>query len=153
MEKTVELLRKNNLRATPVRKELLQLFLSSDNALSNHDIEEHLSDVDRVTLYRTLKSFQEKGIIHRAFDGTDVTRYASCSEHCDAHAHHDEHLHFHCSKCDHVFRVDTSQLTKQASLPFLQISSSPFVSRSHLYTWSVKFAISSLWVSMAEPGI
>ena len=106
MERALEILRHNNLRATPVRKVLLKMFLESDSALSNQDIEQHLSDVDRVTLYRTLKSFQEKGIIHKAFDGTGISRYASCSEMCDAHAHHDEHLHFHCSKCDNTFCVD-----------------------------------------------
>ena len=112
MQRVLELLKNNKLRATPVRKELLQLFLLSKNALSNQDIEENLADVDRVTLYRTLKSFQEKGIIHRAFDGTDITRYASCSDHCDSHAHHDEHLHFHCSQCDNTFCVDEIPIPK-----------------------------------------
>ena len=112
MQRTLELLKKNKLRATPIRKELLQLFLASKNALSNQDIEGHLSDVDRVTLYRTLKSFQEKGIIHRAFDNTDTARYAACSDHCDAHAHHDEHLHFHCSNCDNTFCVDEIPIPK-----------------------------------------
>ena len=50
MQRVLELLKKNELRATPVRKELLQLFLISKNALSNQDIEENMSDVDRVTL-------------------------------------------------------------------------------------------------------
>ncbi len=112
MQNTLDILRKNNLRATPVRKELLQMFLESENALSNQDIEEKMSDVDRVTLYRTLKSFQEKGIIHRAFDGTDISKYASCNDNCDAHAHHDEHLHFHCSNCDNTFCVDEIPIPK-----------------------------------------
>ena len=112
MEKTLDLLKKNNLRATPIRKELLRLFLESKNALSNQDIEEQMSEVDRVTLYRTLKSFQNKGIIHRAFDGTDVTKYASCNDNCNAHAHHDEHLHFHCSRCDNTFCVDEIPIPK-----------------------------------------
>lgn len=112
MKNTLDILKKNNLRATPIRKELLQLFLNSENALSSHDIEKKLSDLDRVTLYRTLKSFQEKGIIHRAFDNTDTTKYASCNDHCDAHAHHDEHLHFHCSECDSTFCVDEIPIPK-----------------------------------------
>ena len=112
MQKVLELLKRNKLRATPVRKELLSVFLSAQNALSNQDIEERMADVDRVTLYRTLKSFQEKGIIHRAFDGTDTAKYASCSEACDAHAHHDEHLHFHCSQCDNTFCVDEIPIPK-----------------------------------------
>ena len=112
MKEVISLLKKNELRATPVRKELLSMFLKAKNALSNQDIEEQMSDVDRVTLYRTLKSFQEKGIIHRAYDNTDTAKYAACSEHCDAHAHHDEHLHFHCSNCDNTFCVDEIPIPK-----------------------------------------
>ena len=112
MEHVLALLKKNGLRATPVRKELLQMFMNAKNALSNHDIENKMSDIDRVTLYRTLKSFQEKGIIHRAYDNTDTAKYAACSDHCDAHAHHDEHLHFHCSSCDNTFCVDEIPIPK-----------------------------------------
>ncbi len=110
MEKTISILKQNGLRITPVRKELLALFLQSEIALSNHDIELKLEDVDRITLYRTLKSFQEKGIIHRAFDGTDVAKYAACSEECSVHSHQDDHLHFHCFKCDNTFCVDEIKL-------------------------------------------
>jgi len=112
MQQTTDLLKKNNLRVTPIRKELLEMFLKASNALSNQDIEAQMSEVDRVTLYRTLKSFQEKGIIHRAFDGTNTAKYAACSEHCDAHAHHDEHLHFHCSSCDNTFCVEEIPIPK-----------------------------------------
>ena len=106
MQEILDILKRNSLRATPVRKQLLQIFLDADAALSNQDIEAKMSEADRVTLYRTLKSFQEKGIIHRAYDNTDVAKYATCSDHCDSHAHHDEHLHFHCSNCDNTFCVD-----------------------------------------------
>ena len=112
MEKVLSILKANKLRVTPVRKDLLGIFIDSDTALSNQDIEDRLQEVDRITLYRTLKAFQEKGIIHRAFDGTDTARYAACSDGCSAHAHHDEHLHFHCSVCDNTFCVDEIKIPK-----------------------------------------
>lgn len=112
METVLSILKSNDLRVTPVRKELLTLFIESEIALSNQDIEDQLEEVDRVTLYRTLKSFQEKGIIHRAHDGTDTARYAACSSGCSSHAHHDEHLHFHCEKCDSTFCVDEIPIPK-----------------------------------------
>ncbi len=112
MDKVLSILKTNKLRVTPVRKDLLSMFIESDKALSNQDIEERLQDVDRITLYRTLKAFQEKGIIHRAFDGTDTARYAACSEGCSVHAHNDEHLHFHCSTCDNTFCVDEILIPK-----------------------------------------
>jgi len=112
MEKVIATLKSNGLRATAVRKDLLNIFMESEVALSNQDIEDQLKEVDRITLYRTLKSFQEKGIIHRAFDGTNTARYAACSSGCTAHAHHDEHLHFHCSECDNTFCVDEIAIPK-----------------------------------------
>ena len=112
MEKVLSILKANKLRVTPVRRDLLTIFIESNTALSNQDIEDRLQDADRITLYRTLKSFQEKGIIHRAFDGTDTTRYAVCSDGCSVHAHHDEHLHFHCSTCDNTFCVDEIKIPK-----------------------------------------
>lgn len=112
MEEITTLLKKNKLRVTPVRKELLALFLESTVALSNQDIESKMDKVDRITLYRTLKSFQEKGIIHKALDGTGTAKYASCSSGCDTHSHHDDHIHFHCTICDNTFCVEDSIIPK-----------------------------------------
>lgn len=112
MDKVLSILKENKLRVTTVRKELLSIFIQSDIALSNQDLEEKMKDIDRITLYRTLKSFQAKGIIHRAYDGTDTTRYAACSSGCTVHEHHDEHLHFHCSDCDNTFCVDSIAIPK-----------------------------------------
>lgn len=112
MDQIQTILKANKLRVTPIRKSLLDLFISSQTALSNQDIEDRLTDVDRITLYRTLKAFQEKGIIHRALDGTDIAKYAACNSGCSVHAHHDEHLHFHCSQCDNTFCVDEIPVPK-----------------------------------------
>ncbi|MFZ1456094.1 MAG: transcriptional repressor, partial [Saprospiraceae bacterium] len=77
-----KILKKHHLRHTPFRAEVLQIFANAGKALSSHDIESQLSDADRITLYRTLKSFEEKGIIHKAIDGTITQKYAICEAHC-----------------------------------------------------------------------
>lgn len=105
-----EILKEHGLRITEPRIELLKVFLKSDIALSNQDIESALPDADRITMYRTLKSFQEKGIIHKAIDGTEVNRYALCHSNCDNHDHHDNHIHFHCEQCDNTFCVEESEV-------------------------------------------
>jgi len=105
-EKVLQVLKKHQLRVTSIRKDLLGLFMGAEVALSNQDIEEKMPDIDRVTLYRTLKSFQEKGIIHKALDGTSIPKYASCPPECTVHSHHDEHIHFHCADCSNTFCVD-----------------------------------------------
>ena len=103
-DRIVKLLSRHSLRQTPVRKAVLQVLLDSAFALSGSEIELYLpSDTDRITLYRTLKSFEESGLIHRVIDASDVIRYASCSIECSAHAHFDNHVHFKCTACQHTY--------------------------------------------------
>ncbi len=90
----------HGLRKTAFRKELLSVFLShTGKAITNEMIEEALGDHDRITLYRTLKSFEDRGIIHIAMDGNAHARYALCGQSCGADHHHDAHAHFHCDQC------------------------------------------------------
>jgi len=55
---------------------------------------------DRSTLYRTLKTFEENGIVHQIDDGTGISKYALCELGCNCEIDQDLHLHFHCSNCD-----------------------------------------------------
>jgi Fur family transcriptional regulator, ferric uptake regulator len=60
-----EILRKNQLSVTDSRKSILDLFLNSNGALAHADIEKQTNEkFDRVTVYRTLQAFMEKGLIH-----------------------------------------------------------------------------------------
>ncbi|MEM9022826.1 MAG: transcriptional repressor, partial [Bacteroidota bacterium] len=54
---------------------------------------------DRVTIYRTLSAFLEKGLIHKVPGDTDATQFALCSGGCNAHEHQDDHVHFKCRVC------------------------------------------------------
>ena len=54
---------------------------------------------DRVTVYRTLKSFLERGVIHKVLDDGGALKYALCNEHCQEEAHHHDHVHFKCTQC------------------------------------------------------
>ena len=116
MTASEKILKKHHLRVTPFRSEVLQIFANAGKALSSHDVEKQLSDADRITLYRTLKSFEEKGIIHKAIDGTITQKYALCDAHCDEDHHHDEHVHFHCEKCENTFCID-QVVVPQIDLP------------------------------------
>jgi len=98
--KVHKILSDNKLKKTDTRARVLEAFLKSNQALTNQDLEENFDYVDRVTLYRTIKTFEEKGIIHQAMDGTDVNKYALCSESCSSSEHHDYHAHFTCTSCN-----------------------------------------------------
>lgn len=74
-------------------------FLSSQNsALSLSEIERHFEHADRVTLYRTLKTFEEKGVVH-SIQENNTTRYKLCNDDCNENIHKDLHLHFYCKIC------------------------------------------------------
>ncbi len=99
MQKSIRILEENKLSKTTIRKKILDVFLHSDVALSLADIESAFEKLDRITLYRTLKTFENKGIIHKAVDGTNHPKYALCESGCSEHSHEDNHAHFHCVAC------------------------------------------------------
>ncbi|MEX2235664.1 MAG: transcriptional repressor [Cyclobacteriaceae bacterium] len=94
------LLKSFRLRSTPTRQEILHLFLKKDYALSHNDIESEIADdIDRVTVYRTLKTFSDRGLIHKVLDDRGGLKYALCSGACSATEHRHEHVHFKCTQC------------------------------------------------------
>jgi Fur family ferric uptake transcriptional regulator len=97
---TGTLLRDFNLRSTPNREEILDLFIEKNYALSHSDIEKEIdASLDRVTVYRTLKTFLDKGLIHKVLDDEGSLKYALCKEACTVAEHHHDHVHFKCIKC------------------------------------------------------
>ena len=101
-----ELLRKNNLSVTDSRRKILTLFLQHKDALTHGDIEKKAGEkFDRVTIYRTLQTFVEKGIIHSIPTSDNMVRYALCKDCKDGH-HHDDHVHFMCDNCHTTICLD-----------------------------------------------
>lgn len=102
-----ELLKEHSLRLTQGRADVISIFLNRSVAISHGDIE---SDVDgkydRVTIYRTLKSFLEKGLIHKVLDDAGATRYALCNDNCSEINHQHNHIHFKCQVCDETTCLD-----------------------------------------------
>ena len=101
------LLKTFSLRSTPTRQEILHLFLKKDYALSHSDIENEIADaIDRVTVYRTLKTFNDQGLIHKVLDDGGSLKYTLCSEACSATRHRHEHVHFKCTRCGQTNCLD-----------------------------------------------
>lgn len=100
-------LERHGLRKTAFRKEVLGIFMKhKGKAIGHTDIEESLVNWDRITLYRTIKSFEDKGLIHPTPDVNGSIRYALCGQQCNAHNHNDSHAHFHCTVCDETICLD-----------------------------------------------
>lgn len=100
------LLKAKKLRVTDFRLSVLEVFQAHANAISMEQIEESLVEFDRITLYRTLKSFKEKGLIHEIILPNNTRRLALCSETCEEDDHHHEHVHFQCEECNEIYCVD-----------------------------------------------
>lgn len=107
MSKTLEILKKNQLSVTAGREKILELFINSSGALAHADIEKNIqAGFDRVTVYRTLQTFVEKGIIHHIPTTDNSIKYALCKDNCEAGHHHDNHVHFICDKCKKTVCLD-----------------------------------------------
>ena len=103
----LEILKKNQLSITDSRKKILELFLKSNGALAHADIEKSTGEhFDRVTVYRTLQTFVEKGIIHLIPTTDNAILYALCKHNCQAGHHHDNHVHFICESCTKTICLD-----------------------------------------------
>lgn len=103
-----ELLKKKGLSVTEGRVRILSLFLASRGALAHGDLESQAGlSLDRATIYRTLQSFVEKGIIHQVPTTDNSLLYALC-RHQDGpdHLHTDDHVHFICNECDKAVCLD-----------------------------------------------
>ena len=88
---------------TAMRILVLEFFQQQSFALSLPDLEKEFKHSDRTTLYRTLKTFEEKALIHQIRDGGGAAKYAICAEACKAGDHFDLHLHFFCFSCKQTF--------------------------------------------------
>lgn len=113
------LLKHYNLRVTAVRKSVLSLFADKvKRGLSHNFIEKNIGNMDRVTLYRTLKTFEEKGLIHQVIDGTGTAKYALCDSACNHLQHFDNHAHFYCNSCNETICLDNTKASFTAPKGF-----------------------------------
>jgi Fur family ferric uptake transcriptional regulator len=103
-----EILKHNKLRVTAGRMAVLELFSNHNRAFSHSEMQQKLSgQMDRVTLYRILDSFEKKGILHKVPDDEVSVKYALCDhDHSIDHQHVDDHPHFKCHDCGETFCLE-----------------------------------------------
>ena len=115
MKEIEKRLNENGVRPTAMRILIYKYMAEQKIAVALIDIEKAFSKADRTTLYRTVKTFEEKGVVHQIDDGTGTHKYALCEPGCNCELEQDLHLHFHCSNCD-----ETICLTEQ-KIPFINL--------------------------------
>ena len=93
----------HNINPTAMRLLVLEYLLDRESAVSLTELYKDFEKSDRTTIYRTLKVFEDKGLVHGIDDGTGVPKYALCSDTCDPENHDDTHIHFHCDSCGNTY--------------------------------------------------
>ena len=108
MNEIKKILQSHALRATPNRNEILHIFIDRGVAMSESEVEKAMkNNCDRVTIYRTLSTFLEKGIVHKVLDDSGVMKYALCAPSChDGPAHSHDHVHFKCIACGNTTCIE-----------------------------------------------
>lgn len=111
-----DMLKSCKLSVTDTRVKILELFIESNGALEHSSFEKLAGhSFDRVTVYRTLQTFLDKGLIH-SIPTTDTSiRYALCKSDCSEHNHQDHHIHFRCEACGNTICLD------ETSVPAIQL--------------------------------
>lgn len=100
MNNAEQLLTSKQIRVTAMRLLVFKFLAQKTTAASLTDIEKAFNTADRTTLYRTIKTFEEKAIVHQIDDGTGIIKYALCENDCDCEIETDLHLHFYCNNCN-----------------------------------------------------
>ncbi|ASZ10144.1 transcriptional repressor [Chitinophaga pendula] len=110
-EQIEEILKASKLSITDTRVRILELFMQSDGALEHGDFDKLTGKAfDRVTIYRTLQTYLDKGIIHKIPTTDTSVRYALCKSECSEHDHHDHHVHFKCEECGNTMCLEETDI-------------------------------------------
>ena len=112
METIEQILESKNIRVTAMRMLIYKFLVEKEVAVTLSDIENAFEKADRTTLYRTIKTFEEKDIVHQIDDGTGITKYALCEKDCNCEIESDLHLHFHCTNCNKTICLTENKIPK-----------------------------------------
>ncbi len=97
-------LSENGIRPTAMRLLVLKRLSELDAAISLSDLEHSFAKSDRITLYRTIKTFQDKGLVHGIDDGTGAPKYALQG------SDRTMHVHFHCRTCKETYCLPKTRI-------------------------------------------
>ena len=112
METIEQVLESKNIRVTAMRLLIYKFLAENQVAVTLSDVEGAFEKADRTTLYRTVKTFVEKDIVHQIDDGTGIVKYALCEQDCSCEIETDLHLHFHCNNCNETICLTEHKIPK-----------------------------------------
>ena len=105
-----DILRAHGLRITGCRLDVIAFFLKEKRTLLQSDLERQFEQFDRVTLYRTLNTFEDLGLVKTTNFGDGFVRFEYCSD--EIHHHH----HIICTECKTVEPIHDCVIQEQKEL-------------------------------------
>ncbi|NDF14641.1 transcriptional repressor [bacterium] len=110
-----ERIRSCGLKITPSRLLALEVLENDRCLLSVDDLIQRMRQKNRklkadwTTIYRTLQSFRDAGLVESTLLEDGVTRYEfRCEEPGNAHHHH----HVRCNRCGRISPIDVCEIRK-----------------------------------------
>jgi len=123
-------LENRNIKPTAMRELVLKVLSEQTAAISLADLEQTFEKVDKVTLYRTLKTFEENKLIHSIDDGSGSVKYSLCKDDCNCEVD-DLHVHFYCNYCKKAFCLENVTIPKFELPDNMKIESLNFVIKGY----------------------
>lgn len=98
-------LQEHGIRPTAVRILVWRVIRRKTQTFSLSDVEELLPEMDRSSIFRTLRLFAESKLLHEINDGTGSCKYCLCR--CEERGHLN-HVHFNCIKCNKTYCLENN---------------------------------------------
>lgn len=96
------------IRCTAIRHLILSEIIKIDRPFTLLDLEDALESVDKSTIFRTLSTFLEHGLLHEIDNGSGSKLYCRCGH---PGTEHPAHLHFTCTKCGKTYCIKDIDLS------------------------------------------
>lgn len=119
-------LESKNIKPTAMRMLVYKTLVESGKAMSLSDLEQSFEKVERSTIFRALKNFEDNLIVHTIDDGTSSVKYAICNNNCTCTVH-DLHIHFHCKRCGRTRCMKTLPIPEVKLLEGFSFESAQFL--------------------------
>jgi Fur family ferric uptake transcriptional regulator len=105
LDKLHSALAEHGHRSTAARKQVYSILASATQPLSNSEIIDRVSNIDKVSVYRTLDLYESIGVVHRIWNG-----FKSKVELSDPFSPH--HHHFTCASCGKVISFKSKDIER-----------------------------------------
>jgi len=108
MKKESEVLKSFGLKSTPTRLMVLEVFSRYCKPINAEYVLKILKskNLDAVTVYRTLSSFEKKGIIHKVDLRRDSVYYE--------YSNHRHHHHIVCVDCGYIEKFEDCRISEMS---------------------------------------